>query len=45
MRYQSDEWGIGLSCVFTYAGLAVRRGGAWRLWWFVTDYDYVTDCD
>ncbi|ACU70664.1 hypothetical protein Caci_1743 [Catenulispora acidiphila DSM 44928] len=31
MRYQGEEWGIGLSCVFTYAGLAVRRGGAWRL--------------
>jgi hypothetical protein len=26
-RYQGDEWGIGIGCLFTYAGLAVWRGG------------------
>lgn len=30
LRYQGEEWGIGLTCVFTYAGLAVRRDGAWQ---------------
>ena len=30
MRYQGEEWGIGFTCVFTYSGLAVRRGGAWQ---------------
>lgn len=30
LRYQGEEWGIGFTCAFTHAGLAVRRGGAWQ---------------
>lgn len=30
LRYQGEEWGIGLTRVFAYAGLAVRHGGAWQ---------------
>jgi len=31
-RYEGDEWGIGVDCIFTYAGLAVWRGG-WSSEW------------
>ncbi|MHB9847862.1 hypothetical protein ACSYGO_01305 [Streptomyces krungchingensis] len=27
IRHEGDEWGVGVGCVFTYAGLAVWRGG------------------
>ncbi|MGK5642944.1 hypothetical protein ACSNOK_32280 [Streptomyces sp. URMC 126] len=27
VRYQGDEWGVGVGCVFTHAGLAVWDGG------------------
>ena len=29
IRYQGDEWGIGVTCNFTYAGYALMCGGAW----------------
>ncbi|MFF7882163.1 hypothetical protein ACH40F_55655 [Streptomyces sp. NPDC020794] len=32
IRYEGDEWGIGVGCIFTYAGLAVWRGG-WSSEW------------
>jgi hypothetical protein len=25
IRYQGDEWGIGLTCILTHAGVAVSR--------------------
>ncbi|MFJ5048282.1 hypothetical protein [Streptomyces sp. NPDC088719] len=30
--YEGGEWGIGVGCIFTYAGLAVWRGG-WSSEW------------
>jgi hypothetical protein len=27
IRYEGDEWGVGVGCIFTYTGLAVWRGG------------------
>jgi hypothetical protein len=32
VRYEGDDWGVGLTCVFTYAGWAVWRGGWSREW-------------
>ncbi|MEZ0090236.1 hypothetical protein [Streptacidiphilus sp. EB129] len=33
IRYEEgDEWGVGIGCIFTYAGLAVWRGG-WSSEW------------
>lgn len=32
VRYEGDEWGVGVGCVFTEAGLAVWRGG-WGAEW------------
>ncbi|MFH8379949.1 hypothetical protein ACH4E7_03245 [Kitasatospora sp. NPDC018058] len=33
LRYDDgDDWGVGLSCVFTYAGLAVWRSGGSAAW-------------
>ncbi|WP_145905092.1 hypothetical protein [Kitasatospora viridis] len=28
-----DEWGVGFTCVFTYAGLGVWRGSGWGAAW------------
>ncbi|MEE4541393.1 hypothetical protein V2S66_05355 [Streptomyces sp. V4-01] len=32
VRYEGDEWGVGVGCIFTYTGLAVWRGG-WSNEW------------
>jgi hypothetical protein len=32
VRYEGDEWGVGVGCTFTYAGLAIWRGG-WSAAW------------
>lgn len=32
VRYEGREWGVGVGCVFTYAGLAVWQGG-WSSEW------------
>ncbi|GHI41583.1 hypothetical protein [Streptomyces violascens] len=32
IRYEGDEWGVGIGCVFTDVGLAVWRGGWGRAW-------------
>ncbi|WP_405773865.1 hypothetical protein [Streptomyces sp. NBC_00859] len=32
IRHEGQEWGIGVGCIFTYAGLAVWRGG-WSSEW------------
>ncbi|MFC4610487.1 hypothetical protein ACFO9E_22190 [Streptomyces maoxianensis] len=32
IRHEGDEWGVGVGCIFTYAGLAVWRGG-WSSEW------------
>lgn len=32
IRYQGDAWGVGIDCIFTYAGLAVWRGGWADAW-------------
>ncbi|MCT9092573.1 hypothetical protein N4G70_27420 [Streptomyces sp. ASQP_92] len=32
VRYEGDDWGIGVGCTFTYSGLAVWRGGWSRAW-------------
>jgi hypothetical protein len=32
IRYEGDDWGIGVGCIFTYTGLAIWRGG-WSSEW------------
>ncbi|MFI1105843.1 hypothetical protein [Streptomyces melanogenes] len=32
VRYEGDDWGIGVGCTFTYSGLAIWRGGWSRAW-------------
>ncbi|MFC0842186.1 hypothetical protein ACFH04_00300 [Streptomyces noboritoensis] len=32
VRYEGDDWGVGVGCIFTYTGLAVWRGG-WSTAW------------
>lgn len=32
IRYEGEDWGVGVGCVFTDAGLAVWRGGWGRAW-------------
>lgn len=32
IRYDGGDWGVGVSCVFTYTGLAIWRGG-WSTAW------------
>jgi hypothetical protein len=32
IRYDGDEWGVGIGCIFTYAGLAIWRGGWSKAW-------------
>ncbi|SEG93236.1 hypothetical protein SAMN05216223_12763 [Actinacidiphila yanglinensis] len=32
VRYQGEDWGVGVGCVFTHAGLAVWRGGWGDAW-------------
>ncbi|WP_412538451.1 hypothetical protein R8Z50_21665 [Longispora sp. K20-0274] len=32
VRNEGGDWGIGIGCVFTYAGLAVWRGGSSTAW-------------
>lgn len=39
IRYEGDEWGIGVGCLFTYAGLAVWRGGWGDEWGRRLDFE------
>ncbi|MFI6053234.1 hypothetical protein ACIBCO_24520 [Streptomyces violascens] len=32
IRYEGEDWGVGVGCVFTNAGLAVWRGGWGHAW-------------
>jgi hypothetical protein len=32
VRYEGDDWGVGITCVFTYTGLAVWDGPWSREW-------------
>lgn len=32
IRYEGDDWGVGVGCIFTYTGLAIWRGGWSRAW-------------
>lgn len=32
IRYDGKDWGVGIGCTFTYAGLAIWRGGWSRAW-------------
>ncbi|MFB7511111.1 hypothetical protein, partial [Streptomyces broussonetiae] len=32
VRYEGDDWGVGIGCTFTYAGLAIWRSGWSRAW-------------
>ncbi len=32
VRYEGDDWGVGVGCTFTCAGLAIWRGG-WSCAW------------
>lgn len=32
IRYEGDDWGVGINCIFTYAGLAVWRAGWSGAW-------------
>ncbi|MEE4423502.1 hypothetical protein [Streptomyces bugieae] len=32
VRYEGDDWGVGVGCTFTFAGLTIRRGGWSHPW-------------